>query len=1063
MADKRENIDVTVELHDELSRPARRAEDSVDDLGDEVKELAADAAVATTQTNRLERALRALKQAAGSSTKELDKNSAAAKRLAANQKAANERAEKAEKLMGKLGKVMKMLKFPAIAAAITLAATALSSLGAAAFAAIAGLSPLVGILGAIPALLLGVGTAVAAVKLGFKGVGEALKVVNDGTKGTAEQAAALRKLTPAGREFVGVLKDMSGWTKSVGRSVQTAMLPGFTDALVGLRPVLPVVREGLKGVGAEMGDLASSVASVVRGNQLERIFNRSERLISKGLTPALTAFTGIFLNFAVAGGPLAERFATWLGLAAERLAQLVDQGRKSGGLTDFLNRAGDLAAEVGAVIGDASVALYNMGRESGVLTTMFGHGIRDLTARWRAWTESVEGQNAIRQWFEDARPLMAELGDTVAILARSFMNLASNGNLTALVNQINTQLLPAISDFAEGAASNLGPALVGLATAFVKFQAALSWSPLATVLMGIATAGNAVLDVFGMLPGPIKTLIATILVLRTASKLAGAAMALLPRQAGQQAGMFGQMRAGAQLYSEGLRGIPRAVGAAKGAMVGLKSAGSGLMGAMGGPWGLALAGATLAIGAWASKQAEAKARAQELTDTLDAQTGALTADSDAAIARMLVDEGWDNTKLEKYGLTMGEVITAMHGGEDAVKALGKTARDEAGNVDLAWGGMDQLFAGSVSLNGGAQLESDLLDVADAAKQAGINQDTYNDAAAAAAPPIKTATELLREKVEADRRAAAGSDGSARAARRHGDAVDYTIRKVKELRNLQMEAIGAEVSYQQAKDDTAKALREGARTLDINSQAGRDNVTAISDLISAAAGLKNEAKRQAALKEATKQIRDWGRESGISQERINKLIDRMIRTKEVATDLNGTSVDVTVTANTDAAYAEIAAFNARARSILAANGASQATMDASLGGPARERREGGPIEAGASYIVGEVGPELLVTASGVDVIGRHGREQRRFAESGYVLPNETYRAMAEADAPAALPRVAAPAAVGRSAGAHGDAPTGEVPEVHFHVPGQQTNLTEDDFRRIALEAWRKVEREKKERR
>ena len=51
-----------------------------------------------------------------------------------------------------------------------------------------------------------------------------------------------------------------------------------------------------------------------------------------------------------------------------------------------------------------------------------------------------------------------------------------------------------------------------------------------------------------------------------------------------------------------------------------------------------------------------------------------------------------------------------------------------------------------------------------------------------------------------------------------------------------------------------------------------------------------------------------------------------------------------------------------------------------------RAEGGPVFAGSKYLVGERGPEALLTASGVEMIGTHGSEYRTFADDGFVIPN-----------------------------------------------------------------------------
>lgn len=78
---------------------------------------------------------------------------------------------------------------------------------------------------------------------------------------------------------------------------------------------------------------------------------------------------------------------------------------------------------------------------------------------------------------------------------------------------------------------------------------------------------------------------------------------------------------------------------------GLKSGISGAMGLLGGPWGVALAGATVAIGAFAEAQANAEAKVANLAGALDQQTGAMTGAAKKMVANDWLDvdaSAWDD-------------------------------------------------------------------------------------------------------------------------------------------------------------------------------------------------------------------------------------------------------------------------------------------------------------------------------------------------------------------------------------------------------------------------------------
>ncbi|QFG12218.1 tape measure protein [Arthrobacter phage Racecar] len=78
---------------------------------------------------------------------------------------------------------------------------------------------------------------------------------------------------------------------------------------------------------------------------------------------------------------------------------------------------------------------------------------------------------------------------------------------------------------------------------------------------------------------------------------------------------------------------------------GLKSGLSGAMGLLGGPWGVALAGATMAVGVFAEAQANAEAKVTNLAQSLDQQTGAFTGAAKNMLANDWLDidaSAWDD-------------------------------------------------------------------------------------------------------------------------------------------------------------------------------------------------------------------------------------------------------------------------------------------------------------------------------------------------------------------------------------------------------------------------------------
>lgn len=166
---------------------------------------------------------------------------------------------------------------------------------------------------------------------------------------------------------------------------------------------------------------------------------------------------------------------------------------------------------------------------------------------------------------------------------------------------------------------------------------------------------------FGDLPGPVKTVLTVLALLTAAFAVAGgAALVAIPKIAAFKAAVTA-LEAGA-----------------------LKTAGTRLMGMAGflaGPWGVALAGATVAIGLFAAAQGAAKRRASELMQTLDEQTGAFTENTRQATVNSLIQSGAAEDAA-KLGISVATLTDAILGNADAQKAVSDaitTTRTQVGD------------------------------------------------------------------------------------------------------------------------------------------------------------------------------------------------------------------------------------------------------------------------------------------------------------------------------------------------------------------------------------------------
>ncbi len=175
---------------------------------------------------------------------------------------------------------------------------------------------------------------------------------------------------------------------------------------------------------------------------------------------------------------------------------------------------------------------------------------------------------------------------------------------------------------------------------------------------------------------------------------------------------------------EGLRNLG-SIAAGTGAALtkGIGSAVGGLVNAFGGPWGLAIAGAGIALSLLASSQDKARQAAAQhaadvskLTDTLDRQTGAVTA-ATLAQATQQFSQNAAGDSARRLGINLKLVSEAAIGGADAQRELDAALR--------------------ASAKGALQQQGDLELLELQAKNLGIPLDTLIDALLGNASAMKT--------------------------------------------------------------------------------------------------------------------------------------------------------------------------------------------------------------------------------------------------------------------------------------------------------------------------------------
>ena len=176
---------------------------------------------------------------------------------------------------------------------------------------------------------------------------------------------------------------------------------------------------------------------------------------------------------------------------------------------------------------------------------------------------------------------------------------------------------------------------------------------------------------------------------------------------------------------------------------------SGLVSFLGGPWGVAITGATIALGLWAQKQAETKNNVEELSGSLDEQSGAWTRHTEDLIATRLAEE-YSRDSLEKLGVGYDDLVEVIKNGDGDFEDLHQRLVDN--------------YMASEDVSEGTAGYSDALQIANTKAREAIDplHGLQNE--------LEQAKQDTLDKAEATRRANEAMDESERSFQRYVDAI-----------------------------------------------------------------------------------------------------------------------------------------------------------------------------------------------------------------------------------------------------------------------------------------------------
>lgn len=363
-----------------------------------------------------------------------------------------------------------------IVTAVFALAGGLSAVGAGAVIAVGGLVPMVGVVaGALPIF--------AAAKLSML----AWKLAADQMEPTLNRIKS--QFTDLGQQVA------NGGLRSG--------LDFFADRLDKLAGV---TGRGLANLGGQIGQAARQAGKLASSApflaQVQRIFHGLEPVVGN-LTQGLLYLARAIINVIEMAMPMAQQMAADFAAITKRFQEWTAAQLANGRGAAWLMKSYALFKRVIVVLANFLVGLFNIFRIGAGYAGEMGLSIEETAARFRAWTESAEGQARINKYFQDSLPALREMGKLLAAILGGFGSLAANQNVAPLLNQIRTEFGPALGDLVAqlSGQGGLGPALIDAATALVRLMASLDFSALTLFIQAIGHLAESLVWIGANVPG----------------------------------------------------------------------------------------------------------------------------------------------------------------------------------------------------------------------------------------------------------------------------------------------------------------------------------------------------------------------------------------------------------------------------------------------------------------------------------------------------------------------------------------------------------------------------------
>lgn len=332
----------------------------------------------------------------------------------------------------------------------------------------AGAAVLIPLLQGIYAIVLGLIAQIGFLSVAIAGMGLAMGTAAAGIAiGFAPIIAAFVTDSDALDEFKEVMGGVVEEWREFGLSAQDTLLPALTRALKRTQVLIPLFSDFAAEIGEVAGNFSEFFVEALRSETGQRrlgtILAGSIRLFEQFGSIIIKlgdVLSGVFVHAL----PIAEQFMTVLGDMLTRWAEVVRVGEaEGGGLAETFQDWFDKARLVFGALGDLFHAIWDIFSLGSTSSLPLFTNFAAFAEQFRAFTESPEGVERIKEIFAQALPVLSEIfGIITDVVGGIFTILFPPGVSDSPIISAFQSLRDALGVVIDA----LGPALTQIIAAF---------------------------------------------------------------------------------------------------------------------------------------------------------------------------------------------------------------------------------------------------------------------------------------------------------------------------------------------------------------------------------------------------------------------------------------------------------------------------------------------------------------------------------------------------------------------------------------------------------------------